>query len=122
MNGLLANNLDTIGRSAAAQIYRRAARDALGAPRACQLLYSRYGAYSERAYSRQFLWGEFHAKTLKAVTANTHELVVAHDASFIPKSGKKTYRLDKIYNDCASQPERGLYAWHTKIWIDGTTA
>ncbi len=73
---------------------------------------ARYGDYSERTYSRQFQrpfpWLEFHAKTLQAVTANTHELIAAQDASFIPKSGKKTYGLDKFYNGCASRPERGL--------------
>src|SRR5262249_49830083 len=30
------------------------------------------------------------------------------DASFIPKSGKKTYGLDKFYNSVVSRPERGL--------------
>ena len=73
---------------------------------------ARYGAYSERTYSRQFQrpfpWLDFHAKTLQAVTANTHELIAAQDASFIPKSGKQTYGLDKFYNGCASRPERGL--------------
>ena len=73
---------------------------------------ARYGDYSERTYSRQFQrsfpWLEFHAKTLQAVTVKTHELIAAQDASFIPKSGKKTYGLDKFYNGCASRPERGL--------------
>jgi hypothetical protein len=73
---------------------------------------ARYGAYSERTYSRQFQrpfpWLEFHARTLQAVTANTHELIAAQDASFVPKSGKKTYGLDKFYNGCAGRPERGL--------------
>jgi hypothetical protein len=73
---------------------------------------ARYGDYSERTYSRHFQrpfpWMEFHAKTLQAAVANTHELIAAQDASFIPKSGKKTYGLDKFYNGCASRPERGL--------------
>jgi IS4 transposase len=73
---------------------------------------ARYGDYSERTYSRQFQrpfsWLEFHAKTLQAALSPTHELIAAQDASFIPKSGKKTYGLDKFYNSCASRPERGL--------------
>jgi DDE superfamily endonuclease len=73
---------------------------------------ARYGHYSERTYSRQFQksfsWIEFHAKTIQAAVPPTHELVAAQDASFIPKSGKKTYGLDKFYNGCASRPERGL--------------
>ena len=73
---------------------------------------ARYGDYSERTYSRQFRrsfpWLEFHAKTLQAALPPTHELIAAQDASFIPKSGKKTYGLDKFYNGCASRPERGL--------------
>jgi hypothetical protein len=55
---------------------------------------ARYGHYSERTYSRQFQksfsWIEFHAKTIQAAVPPTHELVAAQDASFIPKSGKKT--------------------------------
>ena len=73
---------------------------------------ARYGDYSERSYSRQFQrgfpWIEFHAKTLQATVPATHELIAAQDASFIPKSGKKTYGLGKFYNGCASRPQRGL--------------
>lgn len=73
---------------------------------------ARYGDYSERTYSRQFQrsfpWIKFHAKTIEAALPLTHELIAAQDASFIPKSGRKTYGLDKFYNGCASRPERGL--------------
>lgn len=73
---------------------------------------ARYGTYSERTYSRQFQssfpWLEFHAKTIEAAVPTAHELIAAQDASFIPKSGKKTYGLGKFYNGCASRPERGL--------------
>lgn len=73
---------------------------------------ARYGDYSERTYSRQFQrpfpWLEFHAKTLQAAVSPTHEVIAAQDASFIPKSGKKTYGLGKFYNGCARRPERGL--------------
>ena len=73
---------------------------------------ARYGDYSERTYSRQFQsrfpWLEFHAKTIEATLPPAHELIAAQDASFIPKSGKKTYGRGKFYNGCASRPERGL--------------
>jgi len=73
---------------------------------------ARYGNYSERTYSRQFQqpfpWLEYHAKLIKSALPPTHELIAAQDASFIPKSGKKTYGLDKFYSGCASRPERGL--------------
>src|SRR6185503_13734911 len=39
----------------------------------------------------------------------THsELVSAHDASFLPKSGKQTFGLGYFFNGCASRAERGL--------------
>ena len=73
---------------------------------------ARYGDYAERTYARQFQrsfpWLEFHAKTLQTAVPLTHELIAAQDASFIPKSGKQTYGLDKFYNGAASRPERGL--------------
>jgi hypothetical protein len=36
------------------------------------------------------------------------ELVSAHDASFIPKSGKQTFGLGPFVNGCAQRAERGL--------------
>ena len=36
------------------------------------------------------------------------ELVSAHDASFIPKSGKQTFGFGYFFNGCASRAERGL--------------
>jgi hypothetical protein len=35
-------------------------------------------------------------------------LLVAVDASFVPKSGKKTYGLDKFFNGCAGRAQKGL--------------
>jgi hypothetical protein len=63
---------------------------------------ARYGDYTERTYSRQFQrpfsWLEYHAKVIQSAVPSSHELILAQDASFIPKSGKKTYGLDKFYN------------------------
>jgi hypothetical protein len=36
------------------------------------------------------------------------ELISAHDASFLPKSGKQTFGLGHFFNGCASRAERGL--------------
>jgi hypothetical protein len=73
---------------------------------------ARYGCYSERTYARQFqqsfTWLDYHAKVIQAALPLSHELVAAQDASFIPKSGKKTYGLDRFFNGCAGRPERGL--------------
>lgn len=73
---------------------------------------ARYGGYTERSYARQFRksfpWLEYHAKVIQASLPSSRELVAVQDASFIPKSGKKTYGLDRFYNGCAGRPERGL--------------
>lgn len=73
---------------------------------------ARSGDYCERTYARQFQrpfpWLEYHAKVIQSAVPSSHELIRAQDASFIPKSGKKTYGLDKFYNGCAQRPERGL--------------
>jgi hypothetical protein len=56
---------------------------------------ARYGRFCERTYARQFgspfPWTEYHAKVIASAVEPTHELIAAQDASFIPKSGKKTY-------------------------------
>lgn len=73
---------------------------------------ARYGDYSERSYARQFAqpfpWLAYHAQVIQRAVPATHELIAAQDASFIPKSGKKTYGLGKFYNGCAGRAERGL--------------
>ena len=73
---------------------------------------SRYCDYSECTIVRQFWepfdWPDFHQRVLMT-TLDTHsELVSAHDASFIPKSGKQTFGLGHFFNGCASRAERGL--------------
>src|SRR5499427_7281732 len=63
---------------------------------------SRYCDYSERTIARQFRepfdWPDFHQRVL----------ITAHDASFIPKSGKQTFGLGHFFNGCASRAERAL--------------
>ena len=73
---------------------------------------SRYCNYSERTIARQFRepfdWPDFHQRVLRTALDPRSELVSAHDASFIPKSGKQTCGLGHFFNGCASRAERGL--------------
>src|SRR5437763_4856532 len=73
---------------------------------------SRYCDYSERTIARQFRepfdWPDLHQCVLMTALDPRSELVSAHDASFIPKSGKQTFGLGRFFNGCASRAERGL--------------
>jgi hypothetical protein len=73
---------------------------------------SRYCDYSERTIARQFRepfdWPDFHQRVLRTALDPHSALVSAHDASFIPKSGKQTFGLGHFFNGCASRAERGL--------------
>ena len=73
---------------------------------------SRYCDYSERTIARQFRepfdWPDFHQRVLMTALDPRSELVSAHDASFIPKSGKQTFGFGYFFNGCASRAERGL--------------
>jgi hypothetical protein len=73
---------------------------------------SRYCDDSERTIARQFRepfdWPDFHQRVLLTALDPRSELVSAHDASFIPKSGKQTFGLGHFFNGCASRAERGL--------------
>src|ERR1700745_220834 len=73
---------------------------------------SRYCDYSERTIARQFRepfdWPHFHQRVLMTPLDPHSELISAHDASFIPKSGKQTFGLGHFFNGCASRAERGL--------------
>jgi hypothetical protein len=73
---------------------------------------SRYGDDAERTIARQFRepfdWPDLHQRVLMTALDPRSELVSAHDASFIPKSGKQTFGLGHFFNGCASRAERGL--------------
>jgi DDE superfamily endonuclease len=73
---------------------------------------SRYCDYSERTIARQFRapfdWPDFHQRVLMTALAPHAELISAHDASFISKSGKQTCGLGHFFTGCASRAERGL--------------
>ena len=67
---------------------------------------------SERTIARQFRepfdWPDFPQRVLMTALDPHSELVSAHDASFLPKSGKQTFGLGYFFNGCARRAERGL--------------
>jgi DDE superfamily endonuclease len=73
---------------------------------------SRYCNYAERTIARQFRkpfdGPDFHQRVLLTALDPRSELISAHDASFLPKSGKQTFGLGHFFNGCASRAERGL--------------
>jgi DDE superfamily endonuclease len=73
---------------------------------------SRYCNYADRTIARQFRkpfdWPALHQRVLMTALDPRAELVSAHDASFLPKSGKQTFGLGHFCNGCASRAERGL--------------
>src|SRR5262245_50779976 len=74
--------------------------------------WSRYCGYAERTIARQFRepfdWPAFHQRVLRTALDPRSALVSAHDASFLPKSGKQTFGLGQFFNGWASRAERGL--------------
>lgn len=73
---------------------------------------SRYSDLSERTYRRifekSFDFAEFNAVVIKAAIAENQALIAVMDGSFINKSGKKTFGIDRFYNGSHSRVERGL--------------
>src|SRR5256714_9461215 len=65
---------------------------------------SRYCDYAERTIARQFRepfdWPDFHQRVLMTVLDPRSELISAHDASFIPKSGQQTFGLGHLQRLC----------------------
>jgi len=73
---------------------------------------ARYSSYSERTHQRQFQqpfdFPSFNRRAIAQVTDAATTLLVAQDATFIRKSGKHTYGLDKFWNGCTHRNEKGL--------------
>lgn len=73
---------------------------------------ARYGSYCEHTYARHFAqpfpWLTYHAQVMREAVPASHQLMLAQEASFIPKSGTATWGLGRFYNGCASRVERGL--------------
>ena len=73
---------------------------------------SRYSQINERTYRRQyqrsFNFIQFNQKLIEQAIDSKSEVILAVDCSFVAKSGKQTYGLDRFYNGSASRAEKGL--------------
>ena len=79
---------------------------------------SRYSHLCERTYTRHFdkpfSFMDFNRAIINESIDQDQDQDQAHgrilvlDASFVPKSGKKTYGLDHFWNGCQSRREKGL--------------
>ena len=87
---------------------------------------SRYSFYNEctfrRRFSQFFDWLSFNATLIKSAQVGSQGAVIAAiDCSFISKSGKKTFGLDKFWSGCANVSKKGLEISVLAL-IDVTTA
>jgi hypothetical protein len=84
---------------------------------------SRYSAYHERTfarwYGRDFDFVSLNKAAISHVIPPAHEQALVIDASFVPKSGKKTYGLDRFWNGSHSRAEKGLEI-SALAWLDIT--
>jgi DDE superfamily endonuclease len=84
---------------------------------------SRYSSYHERTFSRWYARDfDFVSLNKAAITRGIppeHEQALVVDASFVPKSGKKTYGLDRFWNGSHSRTEKGLEI-SALAWLDIT--
>jgi hypothetical protein len=84
---------------------------------------SRYSPYHERTFSRWYAtdldWVLLNQTAITEVVPAEHDQALVIDASFIPKSGKRTYGLDRFWNGSHSRTEKGLEI-STLAWLDLT--
>ncbi len=84
---------------------------------------SRYSSYHERTFSRwydtSFDWVSLNKIAITEAIPLDHDQGVVIDASFVPKSGKHTYGLDRFWNGSYSRTEKGLEI-STLAWLDLT--
>jgi DDE superfamily endonuclease len=84
---------------------------------------SRYSPYHERTfsrgYSRDLDWVSLNKAAITEVVPPEHDQALVMDASFVPKSGKHTYGLDRFWNGSHSRAEKGLEI-STLAWLDIT--
>ena len=85
--------------------------------------FSRYSSYHEKTFARQFAkpfdFVALNKAAIVTVVPADDEQALALDASFIAKSGKRTYGLERFWNSCHGRAERGL-AISVLGWIDIT--
>jgi DDE superfamily endonuclease len=84
---------------------------------------SRYSPYHERTlarwYGRDLDWVSLNKGAITEVVPPEHDQALVMDASFVPKSGKHTYGLDRFWNGSHSRAEKGLEI-STLAWLDIT--
>jgi hypothetical protein len=84
---------------------------------------SRYSSYHERTFARWYArdvdFVSLNKAAITAVVPSEHEQALVMDASFVPKSGKKTYGLDRFWNGSHSRTEKGLEI-SALAWLDIT--
>jgi hypothetical protein len=84
---------------------------------------SRYSSYHERTfarwYARDFDFVSLNKAAIAQVLPPEHAQALVIDASFVPKSGTKTYGLDHFWNGSHSRSEKGLEI-STLAWLDIT--
>ena len=84
---------------------------------------SRYSSYHERTfarwYDRPFDFVSLNKAALSQVIPSEHEQALILDASFIPKSGKHTYGLERFWNGTQGRAQRGLEI-SLLAWLDIT--
>lgn len=84
---------------------------------------SRYSPYHERTFARWYAtdldWVSLNKTAITEVVPSEHDQALVIDASFVPKSGKHTYGLDRFWNGSHSRTEKGLEI-STLAWLDLT--
>lgn len=84
---------------------------------------SRYSSYHERTFARwyasDFDFVSLNKAAITRVIPPKHEQALVIDASFVPKSGKQTYGLDRFWNGSHSRTEKGLEI-SALAWLDIT--
>ena len=84
---------------------------------------SRYSPHDEKTfsrwYARDFDFVSFNKAAITEVIPSEHEQALVMDASFVPKSGKRTYGLDQFWNGSHSRVEKGLEI-SALAWLDVT--
>jgi hypothetical protein len=84
---------------------------------------SRYSSYHERTfarwYARDFDFVSLNKAAIIQVIPPEHAQALVIDASFVPKSGKKTYGLDRFWNGSHRRTEKGLEI-SALAWLDIT--
>jgi len=84
---------------------------------------SRYSPYHERTFSRwyaaDFDFVSLNKAAIIRMMPSDHEQALVIDASFVPKSGKETYGLDRFWNGSHGRTETGLEI-SALAWLDIT--